>query len=62
MKSIISAMLETSFLWNLPVSAALSFIAASEGIKGGFPVKTVIACASYAIFFAVLVALKYLIQ
>ena len=59
-KEFIGMILRLSPLWSIPISITFSIIAANEATKKGFPKKTVISCASYALFVGVLVLCWYL--
>lgn len=56
LNDVLSLVLKTSPLWTIPVSIAISIIAAMEGAKGKKPVKTALSIVAFLLLMAILVS------
>lgn len=56
MKQIIGTIFQWAWLWNIPVSVAISIVAAREGAKDVFPKKTITYCVFYGVCMLALLA------
>ena len=55
LKDVLSLVLQTSPLWTIPVSIAISILAAMEGARGKKPVKTAMSLMAFLLLMAILV-------